>query len=167
MKLTLILLTLMTAISTFAQPGTATTEKKTFSRTTSISQDIQAEPSVIYKLLTDAADFPRWNSTVVSIAGKIAAGEKIKLKSTLDTSRTFKLKVKELVPNQLIKWGDGMGTRTYTLEATPNGTRFTMVEKIGSFMFPLFAGKIPPFDASFEQFTADLKTEAELQSGTR
>ncbi|MFT7592135.1 MAG: hypothetical protein ACI9UJ_002064 [bacterium] len=28
-------------------------------------------------------------------------------------------------------------------------------------MFPLFANKIPSFDASFEQFTADLKIAAE------
>jgi hypothetical protein len=43
---------------------------------------------------------------------------------------------------------------------------FTMTEKIGGVMFPLFANKIPPFDQSFEQFTADLKKEAEAISQT-
>ena len=41
------------------------------------------------------------------------------------------------------------------------GARFTMTEKIGGPLFPLFARYIPPFDESFEQFAADLKREAE------
>ena len=36
-----------------------------------------------------------------------------------------------------------------------------MHEKIGGFMFPLFANKIPSFDESFEAFIADLKNKAE------
>lgn len=151
----------MSSISTMAQDGKATTEKKTFSRTTSVSQTIQADAAKIWALLTNAQDFPRWNSTVVSIEGNIQLKEKIKLKSTLDESRTFKLKVKEFEPSQKLVWGDGLGERVYTLESKGNQTVFTMTERIGSFMFPLFAGKIPSFDASFEQFAADLKKEAE------
>ena len=36
-----------------------------------------------------------------------------------------------------------------------------MIEKIGGFMFPMYAKHIPPFDQSFEQFARDLKTESE------
>ena len=36
-----------------------------------------------------------------------------------------------------------------------------MTEHIGGPVFPMFASKIPSFDASFEQFAADLKTAAE------
>jgi hypothetical protein len=36
-----------------------------------------------------------------------------------------------------------------------------MQEKIGGPLFPLFAGMIPSFDASFDQFALDLKNEAE------
>lgn len=151
----------MASIAANAQDGKAQTIKKTFNRTTTVSQVIQAEASVIWSLLTNSADFSRWNSTVVSIDGKIAEGEKIKLKSTLDTSRTFKLKVKEVLPNKKMVWGDAMGERVYTLVQEGQNVRFTMTEKIGSFMFPLFANQIPSFDASFEQFTADLKKEAE------
>lgn len=149
------------------QLGKALTVKKTFSRTTTISQNIQAEPATIWKLLTNAADFSKWNSTVISIEGSIQAGEKIKLKSTLDPSRTFKLKVKEFVPNQQLSWGDAMGTRSYLLERKGGNTHFTMTEKIGGPIFPLFASKIPSFDESFEQFTADLKKEAESKSPSK
>lgn len=152
---------IMTNFSMNAQEGKATTIKKTFSRTTTISQTIDADAATIWQLLTNTADYARWNSTIVSVEGNIQKGEKIRLKSTLDPSRTFKLKVKEMVPQQKLIWGDAMGERTYTLEKNGKETLFTMTEKIGGLMFPLFANKIPSFDESFEQFTADLKKEAE------
>jgi uncharacterized protein YndB with AHSA1/START domain len=144
------------------QTGKATTEKTTFGRNTSVSNDIKADPSIIWKLLTNASDYPRWNSTVISIEGNIAAGEKIKLKSTLAPKRTFNLKVKEFVPEKMIAWGDGQGMRIYTITQMGNGTSsFSMKERIGGMMFPLYGKYIPSFDQSFEQFAADLKKEAE------
>lgn len=161
MRTITLLLLLMTSLNSIAQNGKAQTVKKTFSRETIITQKIKASDATIWSLLTNAADFPKWNSTVISIDGKIQLGEKIKLKSTLDSSRTFKLKVKEFIVNKTLVWGDAMGKRTYTLKKEEDHVVFTMTEKIGSFMFPLFANKIPSFDASFEQFVADLKKEAE------
>ena len=95
MKNYLIFVLLMTNLSINAQNGKATTEKKTFSRITTITQIINADPSVIWNILTNSTDYPKWNSTIVSIEGKIQEGEKIKLKSILDPKRIFKLKVKE------------------------------------------------------------------------
>lgn len=74
--------------------GKANTQKETFNRTTSVSTNIQAEAATIWRLLTDASNYASWNSTVVSIEGDIKLGARIKLVSTLDPSRTFKLKVK-------------------------------------------------------------------------
>lgn len=144
-----------------AQTGKASTERKTFSRTTTITTNIKGDAATVWALLTDAKGYPSWNSTVISIDGTIAKGEKIQLKSTLDPNRTFKLRVKEMTPSTRLVWGDAMGERVYTLKETANGVTFTMTEKIGGFMFPLFANKIPSFDESFEQFAADLKKEAE------
>ena len=164
MKNLLTILTIM-AITTFtsAQNGKAVTVKKTFSRETSVSNTIKADAVIIWALLTNAEDMARWNTTLVSVEGNIKVGEKIKLKSKLDPKRTFKLKVKEMIPEQKLSWGDGQGTRVYTLTNNGNGTvTFSMNEKIGGLMFPMYAKMIPPFDASFEQFAADLKREAEL-----
>jgi uncharacterized protein YndB with AHSA1/START domain len=142
--------------------GRAITTKKTFSRETSVSTTIFADPAIVWALLTHASDFPRWNSTVTSIKGEIREGGTIELKSTLDEKRTFKLKVKEFVPEKRLVWGDAMGSRVYTLfKGSGDSTLFTMTEKIGGPLFPLFAGAIPSFDKSFEQFAADLKKEAE------
>lgn len=155
-------ISMLSSAAVSAQSAKALTVRKTFSRTTSIQTTIQADPSIIWALLTNATDYKRWNSTIVSIEGDIAPGEKIKLKSTLDPKRTFKLKVKKMESEKTLVWGDAMGKRTYTLTPGGNGSiTFSMVEKIGGPMFPLFANKIPSFDASFEQFAADLKKEAE------
>lgn len=41
------------------QDGKATTIKETFSRETAVSINIQADPSIIWTLLTNASDFPK------------------------------------------------------------------------------------------------------------
>lgn len=143
----------------------AKTTKHFFSRETEVAIDIDAAPSAVWALLTNARAYPEWNSTVLGIDGEIAEGATIALRSTLDPKRTFKLRVKEMRAPERLVWGDGMGTRTYTL--TPRGDRgvsFAMHEKIGGPIFPLFARVIPSFDASFDQFAADLKKKAEARS---
>ena len=151
-----------------ASTSKAVTVKKTFSRETAISIDIQADKSIIWALLTNASDYPRWSSTIISIDGTITKGGKMQLKSTLDPKRVFKLSVKEFEAGNKLVWGDAMGKRTYTLKSIGNGlTNFSMNEKIGGPIFPLFAKMIPPFDKSFEQFAIDLKKEAETVSNTK
>ena len=146
----------------FAQDGKAVTTKKTFSRETAIQIQIDADPAIVWALLTNASDFSRWNSTIVSMEGEIREGGKIRLVSTLDSSRTFKPKVKEFEAERRMVWGDGKGNREFTLEKVGDrSVRFTMHEKMGGLMFPLYAKYIPPFDEAFEQFAGDLKREAE------
>ena len=145
----------------------AVTDKRMFSRETTVRVNIEADPSIVWALLTHASDVPRWNSTVVSMKGEIKEGGAIELKSTLDEKRVFKLKVKEFVPEKRLAWGDNMGSRVYLLDKNSNGVLFSMSEKIGGPLFPLFAGMIPSFDKSFEQFAADLKKEAETIQGSK
>lgn len=140
----------------------ATTIKKGFSRETSVSVSIRTDSETVWNLLVDASYYPSWNSTVVSIEGDILPRQKIMLKSTLDEKKTFKLKIKEFEPNKRLVWGSGRGNRVFTLEQkSDQEVLFTMAEKIGGLMFPLYAGLIPSFDDSFETFAMDLKREAE------
>lgn len=62
-----------------------------FSRSTSVSVTIKAAPATVWTVLTNAARYRAWNSTVVSLKGPIGPGSRIELASTLDPSRTFKL----------------------------------------------------------------------------
>jgi len=142
--------------------GQAVTTKRLFSRETVVSIDINADPTTLWKLLTNASDYPRWNTTIISIEGTIAPQHKIKLKAQLDPKRVFALDIIDFQPEHTLVWGDAMGKRTYTLQSKGNKlTTFTMHEKIGGPLFPLFAGMIPSFDDAFNQFAHDLKKEAE------
>jgi hypothetical protein len=142
--------------------GVAVTIKTTFSRQTAVSINIHADKDIIWALLINGQDYPKWNSTINSISGNISKGEKIKLKSTFDAKRVFKISIKEVEPENYMVWGNAMGKRTFSLKAITSGlTNFSMKEKIGGPMFPLFAKMIPPFDKTFERFARDLKHEAE------
>lgn len=157
------MLTIMSTLHTTAQTINAATTRTTFHRETTVSTVIKADEAIIWALLTNASDYPRWNSTITSIQGNIVLGEKIVLKSTLDAKRSFKLKVKEFEPAKKLVWGDGKGQRTHTLGKNGDGTvTFSMTERIGGLMFPMYAKYIPSFDASFDAFATDLKKEAEL-----
>ena len=140
----------------------AKTTRRFFSRETVVSIDIHASAETVWALLTGAAAYPSWCSTVLSIDGDIALGRRIALRSTLDPKRTFKLTVRECQPPTRLVWGDAMGQRTYEVTQTGAGqVRFSMREKIGGPLFPLFARMIPSFDEPFERFAADLKRRAE------
>ena len=140
----------------------AKTTKKFFSRETEVAIDIHAEPEAVWAVLVNAVDYPKWNSTITSLDGRIALGETIQLKSILDAKRTFKLKVLELEAPMRLVWGDAMGKRTYLVTRKDDSTvTFSMRERIGGPLFPLFAGMIPSFDETFDKFAADLKKKAE------
>jgi len=123
--------------------GKATSMKKAFSRETPVTTAIKADKGNIWNLLT----------TIISISGKIAKDK---------TINAFKLKIKEFDVNKRMVWGDAMGTRVYLLEDEGNLVKFTITEKIGGLVFPLFAKMIPPFEEAFERFARDLKIEAEI-----
>lgn len=143
----------------------AVTTSRWFSRETVVHIEIEASPERVWALLADGASYPKWTETVLSIEGTIASGAKIRLKSSLDPKRTFALTVRAFEPNRLLSWGDAMGERRYELATIDGGrTRFTMRERIGGPLFPLFRAMIPSFDASFDRFAADLKRAAETQA---
>ena len=80
--------------------GRANRTKTTFRMEDAVAINIQAAPKYIWALLTNAEDFPRWNSTVENIEGSIALGQKIKLRAKIAPERTFNLKVSEVVPEE-------------------------------------------------------------------
>jgi hypothetical protein len=138
----------------------------TFEMQTSVATNIKAPATKIMGLLTDAKNFTKWNSTVISVDGDIKKGETIRLVSKLDPKRTFKLNVAELTPTTLI-WKDGFapmfsGVRTFTLQTNPDGsTDFTMTEVFKGIMLPMIKGSLPDFKENFEQYAADLKNASE------
>lgn len=145
---------------------TAQKTERTFRMSCSIHTTIAAQPEAIWRLLTDAARFPTWNSTVSRIDGEIKLGERLALKVPI-SERTFKPKVTELVPNERMTWSDGAapmfkGVRTFTLSPNADGTTdFSMSEELRGVMLPMIKGSLPDFAPVFERYAADLKRAAE------
>jgi hypothetical protein len=145
----------------------ATTTSRTFRLECATSINVHATPERIWALLTNAADFPRWNSTVTRIAGKIEPGEKLALEVPAAPGRTFKPRVTRLEPRRTMVWSDGFapmfkGVRTFTLSPNADGsTLFSMVEVFSGVMLPMIKGSLPDFAPVFETYAADLKREAE------
>ena len=144
----------------------ATKTGSAFRMDCSIRTTIGASADRVWALLTDAAGFPKWNSTVSSIEGEIKEGQTLKLKVPAQ-KRTFTPKVSNVEPGRSMIWSDGMapmfkGVRTFTL--TPQGdgsTEFAMTEVFSGLMLPMIKGSLPDFAPVFEAYADDLKRAAE------
>jgi hypothetical protein len=136
-----------------------------------VKRTIAAGPDRIWALLTEPAGYAAWNPAVVSLEGRIAVGETVKLVSTVNPKRTFSLKVTELQGPRRMVWSDGMplglfkGIRTYSLNPTPGGTDFEMEEVYSGPLAPLITRAIPDLTDSFAQFADGLKAASEAPGG--
>lgn len=132
---------------------------------------IRAPAAIVWRLLTDAQGFARWNSTVSAIEGEILEGERIRIHS-LGTKQTFTPRVSDVVPERHMMWSDGVdpifrGARTFELAPQAEGaTAFTMEERFSGVMFALAKGMMPDFRPIFEAYANDLKREAERIAAT-
>jgi hypothetical protein len=152
-------------MTTSAAPQAQKT-RSAFRMSCSVECSIRASPDRVWSLLTDAAGFPRWNSTVTRIGGTITLGEKLQIEVPAAPGRTFKPKVTVFEPRARMVWSDGAapmfkGVRTFTVAAASGGTKFSMEEVFSGVMLPLIAGSLPDFGPIFETYAADLKREAE------
>jgi uncharacterized protein YndB with AHSA1/START domain len=57
-------------------PAKPTQTRSTFRMECATTIDVRATPERIWSLLTNAADFPRWSSTVTRLTGAIEHGAK-------------------------------------------------------------------------------------------
>jgi hypothetical protein len=145
----------------------ATKTATSFRQSCSIQCQIQAPAERIWALLTDARRVPEWSSTVTSLDGEIALGQKLAMVVPLAPKRTFRPKVTRLVANHAMEWCDGFapmfrGVRTFTLTPRTGGvTEFAMVEVFSGLMLPMIKRSLPDFGPAFETYAADLKRAAE------
>jgi len=130
--------------------------------------DIAAPVEQVWSILTDAAAYPSWNSTIISMEGVIGDGETISLVSTINPKRTFRLTVSGIEAPSSMVWSDGMplglfsGVRTFSVVPTEDGgSTFSMVERYSGLLAPLITKSIPDMSDSFDAFAADLKVAAE------
>lgn len=134
---------------------------------------IEARAETIWALLTDAARYPQWNSTVEKIDGQIAAGGKLTVHAKAAPGHAFPLTVSEFMPLHRMVWIGGMplglftGTRSFTLAPAANGAvEFAMREIYRGLLARLITRSIPDLQPAFDAFAADLKRAAEKMEMT-
>ncbi len=132
------------------------------------SSSIKASPQKVWQVLTDGEKFPTWDSGIERFEGKIAPGATVKLYVKVHPGRAFPLKVTELTANRRMVFSGGMplglfkGVRTYTLDPdAAGGTSFHMREEYTGPLLGMIWKSIPDLGASFQQFAAGLKKQAE------
>jgi len=133
----------------------------------SIATFIEADPQVVWSVLTDGPSFTKWNSTVTRLEGKIAKDEKLELVSKVAPDRTFTLTVSEFDAPKKMVWEDGngmfLGVRHFTLTPREQGTVLAMSETYSGLFLGSAEKKMPDFTQNFETFAADVKREAEAR----
>ncbi|MDQ4058957.1 MAG: SRPBCC domain-containing protein [Actinomycetota bacterium] len=129
---------------------------------------IQASPDAIWAILTDAPNYPNWDSGVQEVEGRIALGEKIRVRSEANPDRAFPVEVTEFSVGRRMAWTGGMplglfkGVRTFALSPQAEGaTKFTMREEYTGPLLPLIWRSMPDLGPSFETFAKGLKARAE------
>ena len=134
----------------------------------SASTTINASPQTIWAILTDAPNYPQWDTGVERIEGRIAPGEKVTAYSKLSPGRGFPATVSEFEPQRRMTWSSGMplglfkGVRTFTLSPQGNGSvHFTLRELFSGPLLPLVGRSIPDMTENFQQFVQGLKERAE------
>jgi len=143
-----------------------TQTRHVFSLACSVEVNICAAGQTIWRILTDASGFPRWNSTIIRIDGEIRDGERLRL-HVPGTDRTFTPRVSGVVANERMIWSGGVapifkGVRTFVLRPRADGsTDFAMEERFSGLLLPIIKGSLPDFRPVFTSFACDLKREVE------
>jgi len=136
---------------------------KTFAVTTTI----RATPQAIWDILTDAAAYPSWNTTVSSVDGRIAPGETVTVHAKISPGRAFPVKVVAFEPPRRMMWSSSMplglfrGERVFELRERADGVEFAMREDYSGVMAALITKSIPDLQPAFDEFAACLKARAE------
>jgi len=138
----------------------------TFSIACRVELNIRATTDRVWKILTDAEGFPRWNSTVSAVEGKISEGETLRVRAP-GTKQTFKPTISDVTINRRMVWSGGLplvfrGVRNFELHRRfDHSTDFVMEERFAGLMLPVIKGKLPDFGPIFSTYANDLKREAE------
>ncbi|MCU1476263.1 MAG: hypothetical protein JWQ64_956 [Subtercola sp.] len=129
---------------------------------------IEATPSDVWAVLTDAAAWPTWDSGVDAVDGRIQLDEKLTIRSHVAPERAFPVKVTELDAPQAMTFTGGMplglfkGVRRYSLTGNDDGsTHFRMREEYTGVMLGMIWKSIPDLSGSFSQFADGLKKRVE------
>ena len=133
----------------------------------SVTRRIRAAPSVLWQILTDPDRLQSGQLGIVSLDGRIAAGETIRLRSDVSPKQVFRLKVSVFEPERRMVWTGGLpfglfrGRRTFSLTPDETATVLTIEEVFTGPLAGLIGRSMPDLQPSFDTLADGLKTLAE------
>jgi uncharacterized protein YndB with AHSA1/START domain len=131
------------------------------------SSTISAEPDAVWAVLADGATWPSWDSGVEAVEGRLASGEKVRIRSSAAPGKAFPVTVTAMEPPHRLELSGGMplglfrGVRTYTLTPADGGTLFRLREEYTGPMLPLIWRSMPDLQPSFDRFAAGIRQRVE------
>ncbi|MCH2044362.1 MAG: SRPBCC domain-containing protein [Saprospiraceae bacterium] len=108
---------------------------------------INASPEIVWKELTNFAEYPDWNPIIKYIKGSVQEGNKIKV-HLIPLKSTLSVRLINIVPNRELRWTGGVpkvttGNHYYILEPLESGTKTLL--RHGEHFTGLFSFMIPSF----------------------
>jgi hypothetical protein len=139
-------------------------------RKISVTTEINAPAEIVWAQLADTASFPSWNPFIPALDGKLAVGERLRVRIAPPDSRpmTFRPTVTAAEPGRRLEWLGRLlfpglldGRHTFTLEPTEHGTRLTQSEEFTGLLVALTAGTLTKTQEGFRLMNEAVKTRAE------
>lgn len=133
---------------------------------------IAAPPERVWTVLTDFADYARWNSVISRARAELHVGGKIRFRIKIEAvpELGFTAKIVRCEPARALAWRGGAplvpalawGEHYFELAPVPDGTRFTHGERFGGLLRLLIRGETHArITRTYEAFNAALKARAE------
>jgi hypothetical protein len=130
--------------------------------------DIDATPSQVWSILTDAASYPEWNPFLVSMEGELSEGKVLtnRMKTATGSEISFRPTVLKVAKDRELRWlGQFLlprifdGEHYFKLEARGGHTRLVHGERFSGVL--LWFMDVDRFKANFEALNQALKSRAE------
>lgn len=125
---------------------------------------INAPASEVFRIITDAGSYPKFDPNCERIDGRIELGRSIVLVSKAKPRQTTRMRIKHVTLNEGMIWEFGLPLnllkriRTFKVVAKDDQTtEFQMVEIQGGHLFNFLGKALPDQKLAFEQFAKGLK----------
>ena len=133
---------------------------------------IDAPAGAVWKILTDAAGYQKWNPEIIGVEGRFAPNERLGVSVKLGSGavRKMTLRVTAFDPPSSMVWTGGLplglfvGRRTLTV--TPHGAQaeFRMHLSMTGLLAPLILKSVGDRQPEIDSFSAALKKHAETRT---
>ncbi|WP_176803356.1 SRPBCC family protein [Arthrobacter sp. ov407] len=130
---------------------------------------ILAGAGTVWDIITDAGNYPVWDSGVSEVSGVISAGGRIRVRTRDGGKRTFRLLVHQ-VPGRLVTWSGGLPlgllkvVRTFTVSDHTGFTHLAVRETASGPLRSLVRKTLPGAEPALNGYVAAVKFRAELLS---